>query len=133
MYRIAYPRVFRDGCVIEVHFIGTWTQHYILEQRPLPYGAIDIGLAFRRKANYFRITASFEIEDGVLWRPSVFVISDQASAGVGRSGSLACARKSEEQGNITCCPHVGGAERREDMVHTGRDEVKGGKHSLSEC
>src|SRR5579885_495033 len=98
---------------------------YIFEHRPKPDGAPDLGLVLRRKANAFRITAAFKVEDA-LAAPTMLVVADQPPARVGGEGGLAGAGKPEKERHVSTFAKIGGAMhgkyglRRQQVIHDGK-------------
>src|SRR5262249_15900515 len=72
--------------------------------------------------DHFRVTAALEVEHAVV-RPTVFVVADQTSFGIGRQRRLSSARQAKEDRDIAFSADVSGAVHahyvslRKQIVH----------------
>ncbi len=101
---IADAGVFGDGFVFEVDF-AVVVDGDVLEECIATDGVVDVGFAVFVEVDDLGVAAAFEVEDAVVV-PSVFVVADEETLGIGREGGLAGAAETEEDGRVLAF-HIG--------------------------
>ena len=76
--RVRNARIFRHALIVEVELTRFAVDSYVFEQRITLNCAINIGFAFLIEANYFRVAATFIVEDALIV-PSVLIVTDQST------------------------------------------------------
>ena len=90
--------VFGNALVGEVDF-AVFVNGYVLKESVASDSVVDVGFAFFVKVDNLCIAATFVVENAVVV-PTVFVVTDEETFGVGGKGGFACAGQTEEDGGV---------------------------------
>src|SRR5439155_4145417 len=92
-------------------------------------GGVDLGLRLLVDADRLRVAAAFEVEDPAV-APSMLVVADQASRGLGGQGGLPGPAEAEEKRDVGAvrvrvgrAMHWEHALRREKVVERSEDRL----------
>ncbi len=80
--------IFRQRIVFIIWIAGLLIQDDIFVDSTEADRIPDLRLIFLREIDAFSIAAALEVEDAII-APAVFVVADQAAAGIGRETGLA--------------------------------------------
>ena len=125
VYRVADPGIFGFTVVVKV-YLAVCIKHQVFKQGIPSDRTIDIRLCFFTQLDAFGIASALEVEYAVIV-PSMFIITDQGTFGIGRKRGLACSGKSEEYGCIPIFSHVcrtvhgSDPAKRKIVVHNGEE------------
>ena len=125
--RVGDTTVLSLGLVVEVD--GAVLSHPdVLEKGVSLDGAVDLGLLLSGEIDGLGVAAALEVEDAVVI-PTVLIITEKPSLGVGGKGGLTGTGETEEEGGVAVLAAVGGAVHGEDalerepVVHEGEDTL----------
>ena len=96
--RIRNTSVLGYALVSEV-YLSVLVNCYVFKQSVACDSAVDVGLRLFVKIDNLSIAAAFVVEDALVV-PSVLVVADELTFGIGRKGGLTCTRQAEEDSGI---------------------------------
>ena len=125
---IRHTSILGDRLIIEVN-LAISSHSHILQQGITLDSAVDVGLVLLREVDNLSIATTLEVEHAIVI-PSVLVITDKATLGIGRQSGLTGTRETEEDGGVlTIHIAVGRAVHGSDTLQ-GQIVVHHREHTL---
>ena len=91
-------------------------------------GTVNVGLGLFRQIDRLGIASTLKVENTIVI-PSMFVVTNESTVGIGTESRLACSRQTKKESNVAIFAHIGTAVhgkrtlQRQPVVHERKDSL----------